>query len=210
MEPQIPAPLAAGKSGPKYVAALKCAFCHNLKPAYVMVKAGSKPFCSPLHATLFSTRKPSGRNVYELYQVIVGIAVEKIVSSLKLRDPAPAEGVPRPPSPHPHQELTRHQYGQMVDMYKTNLLWLDDEFSEKLRAGIEAQLEPLSGANAAIAVDGPIRDAKQRDRLFLDSDIVRGPADYFLVRVAGVERLGVRIQLASHPVWIGNLRVRHP
>jgi hypothetical protein len=206
MEPQQALAIRVGtKQGTEFLVALRCAFCHSVKPAYGMVKSGAKPFCSPLHATLYSKRKPTGRKAIKLSKVIVGIAVEKIVSSLKLREPA-SEALPRPPSPHPHQQLTDHQYSQMVDMYKANSLWLDEQFSETLRAGIEAELEPLSGPNAAIAIEGPIRDATLRDKLFFDSDIVRGPADYFVIKEGGRDRLVMRIQLASNPVWIGKVR----
>ena len=183
---------------------LKCAYCTRLRPAFGMVKAGSTPFCSSLHATLFvkHNKKPAAKKEIGVAKVITGIAVEKIISALKLRDSAVGQ---RPPSPHPHQELSQHQYGELSDQFKTNGLWLNQHFSEALRTDIEAELEAVSKPNAAISIEGPI-DVSMRNMMFFDSDIVRGPADYFIIKEGGYDRLAMRIQLASNPVWIGKLR----
>lgn len=194
---------------------LVCAYCFRRKDATRMVKAGSTPFCTPLHATLYlkngqsSPKHAWSKATGAMLDALINSAVEKIVLSLQLRRPVPSEARSRTPSPQPYEELDKQAYAELLAQFDENKLWLGEAFAEVLRSAVEAELEVFSSPNQAIAIQGPVQPP-ERDELVNDFDIVRGAASYFVVRVGGVPRRIMRVTPSSTPVYVTAVRVSQP
>jgi hypothetical protein len=156
-------------------------------------------FCSPQHAFAWTRRRtvPSRDGSEGLYVALSDIAVDHIAARLHLKVP---NGRKTPPVV-PTRSLDTQEYATLVAEFQHNVLFMSEAAAERIRALIEAKLEEYTEPNRSMAVVGPL-SAEERLR-YSTAFLVRGPADYFLVKIAGVPKLLLIVTLdKSSPVIV--------
>lgn len=165
---------------------LSCEFCGSKNHAYTMFKRGGHVFCTPRHAIAWT---PQRRGVHNntaeeerLLEALADNAFVHIAAQLKLD----TNGRKTPPL-IPTRSLDSQEYGTLLNVFQRNVLWMDEGFAERLRASVEARLEEYTPANRSMAVVGPLSSDERM--AYSTKILIRGPSDYFLVKVAGRPQL---------------------
>lgn len=163
-----------------------CDLCGHKGHALHMFTRDGHVFCSPQHAFSWTRRLtvPSQGGSEGLLVALADIAVDHIASRLQLRIP---NGRKTPPVV-PTRSLDTQEYATFVAEFAQNHLFMSEASAERIRSLIEDKLKEYTESNNNVAaVVGPL-SAEERLR-YSTTFLVRGPADYFLVKIAGVPKL---------------------
>lgn len=177
---------------------LSCEYCGHKGLYLDMFRRNGRIFCSPKHAFAWTGhRHTPSQEAERLFVALADIAVVHIASHLRL---ATVNERLTPPI-LPTRSLDTQEYEALLVQFERNQLYMSEESAELLRALIEARLETYTEANKSMSVVGPL---SADERLQYSTKIlIRGPADYFLIKISGTPTLLLIVTLdKSTPIIV--------